>query len=505
MSSDTASENSGKSFDDFYRAFGLNEYPFSVYTSENEKSRRESLFVDFSMYGPIIEGFNAGRTMILSGDRGTGKTAIIYDFCRKSNKNYLISSISDFTNLKNDFNSSDFYRFLISQLCEHLFFQMATDRKNGKKLTVSDKVLLSYFLAHFVKQTSKDDLHRKIVGIQTGPISKLAKFIYSFFRLPINVGANAAATFISGIITDAVGVARQEQKWQEFFPEINRNVDEAFSDPTYSFEMLKKLVNLITKIGYQRTVIIFDKIDEDARFSNAAEDISSYVETIATDNKLLTDDAFQVVLSLWIIPYNMLKDKVRTQKLFCPSVNWNINDLKAAADRRLNVFSGNKIQNLSSIFIDGASTEGLGELLRLANKNPRDLWHLLDKSFRAEYALNSSSNKISSQAIKDGINDFVCNFNFYEYYPRKSNARANSMDVYAYIKHLSKLKSSEFTKNQLNERASTGSSTNNYVTAMENIGLIERSGQIGGSVNFRVRDPTVVYAPDNQIEISRSS
>ena len=46
--------------------------------------------------------------------------------------------------------------------------------------------------------------------------------------------------------------------------------------------------------------------------------------------------------------------------------------------------------------------------------------------------------------IKDGIDAFVAGFNFYEYYPRKSNARANSMDIYSYIKHLLKLKNMEF-------------------------------------------------------------
>ena len=100
--------------------------------------------------------------------------------------------------------------------------------------------------------------------------------------------------------------------------------------------------------------------------------------------------------------------------------------------------------------------------------------------------------------------DFVKEFNFYEYYPRNSKAKANSMDIYSYIKHLLKLTTIEFTKNQMNTQANTGSSTNNYVIGMENIGLVVNTGvKNKGGVLYKINDPKVIYAIENGIEISK--
>src|SRR5690606_9296119 len=106
---------------------------------------------------------------------------------------------------------------------------------------------------------------------------------------------------------------------------------------------------------------------------------------------------------------------------------------------------------------------------------------------------------ITDEAVKLAIDRFVREFNYYEYYPRKSNARANTMDVYKYIKHLQKLDDSKFTKDKLNTIAGTGSSTNNYVVAMENMGLIRNTNEKaqGGAVVYEIADPKVRYAMRN--------
>lgn len=78
------------------------------------------------------------------------------------------------------------------------------------------------------------------------------------------------------------------------------------------------------------------------------------------------------------------------------------------------------------------------------------------------------------------------------------------MDVYSYIKHLLKLESDVFTKNQLNDMAKTGGSTNNYVVGMEKIGLIINTNEKEkGGVLYRINDPKVVYAMRNGLDISK--
>ena len=75
-----------KSFSQFIQDMGFVEYPFSTYTTENEKGKEDNLFVSPSGYAPIIQSFNQEQSLVLIGDRGTGKTAILLDFERNLDK-----------------------------------------------------------------------------------------------------------------------------------------------------------------------------------------------------------------------------------------------------------------------------------------------------------------------------------------------------------------------------------------------------------------------------------
>ena len=56
----------------------------------------------------------------------------------------------------------------------------------------------------------------------------------------------------------------------------------------------------------------------------------------------------------------------------------------------------------------------------------------------------------------------------------------------------------------MNIQANTGSSTNNYVVGMENIGLVVNTGvKNNGGVLYRINDPKIIYAIKNDIEISK--
>jgi hypothetical protein len=140
----------------------------------------------------------------------------------------------------------------------------------------------------------------------------------------------------------------------------------------------------------------------------------------------------------------------------------------------------------------------------IANANPRDLWHIWHEIFRAQYRTNYNSRKIGSDAIIDALEKFVTKFDFYEYYPRKKDARQNSNDVYSYVQHLLKLSDEKFTHNQLKNEASTGGSTRNYITGMQNIGLVKKMPQKrDGSVLYCIKDPKVIYALKNKLDIDK--
>ena len=77
------------------------------------------------------------------------------------------------------------------------------------------------------------------------------------------------------------------------------------------------------------------------------------------------------------------------------------------------------------------------------------------------------------------------------------------MDIYAYASHLLKLDNDEFSKIQLNEKAGTGSSTNNYVVGMEKIGLIENFKQDKENAVYKIKDPKVIFCLKNKLELRK--
>lgn len=163
------------------------------------------------------------------------------------------------------------------------------------------------------------------------------------------------------------------------------------------------------------------------------------------------------------------------------------------------------LENFGGFFTDNVTSKDIEQLLTLANHNPRDLWHIFNSLFHKQYAIDPNSSLISQEALSEALADFVLNFNYYEYYPRKKNSRRDSMDIYRYINHLLKLPDSEFTANQLNSYAGTGSSTNNYIGSMQTMGLIVRTdSKVGAGIVYRINDPKVIYAIKKGLKISRS-
>lgn len=145
----------------------------------------------------------------------------------------------------------------------------------------------------------------------------------------------------------------------------------------------------------------------------------------------------------------------------------------------------------------------LNNYLKITNGIPRDIWHYMNKVFEEQYTLYNESEKLSIKAFDRAIERLVMETNYYEYYPRKSNARSDSMDIYSYFGYLFKLKKEDFNKNDFRETAGAGGSANNYLINMERIGLIEQYNSGKGIVRYKIRDNKIIYAVNNQLDIRK--
>lgn len=495
-----------KTYKEFYQSFKLKEFPFNTFTTEHEIGIAKKIFISQGEYDPIIDAFKAERTIIVLGERGSGKTAILEDFKRLSNdKNQLVTIIHDYSSLNNPTNSTEIYKIIITNLLIELFTKINSASFKLLFLKKEDKLLLSYLLAEFLPSVSQNHLRDKISNIQVPIYNQLINKIYNAFRRPLNYGGTVAKNVLYQYFLkhySFLPIIENENQIHEFFPELNLNVDYNFFTQDISFSLLKKVGLIIDKLGFKKPIIFLDRLDEDQRFENDADVISEFITPFLTDGNLLSVQEVQLVFFIWSTPFRFIEDLVRTQKYYCPSLKWSKEDLQKLLNRRLSYYSDSKVTNYKVLF-EANIDDSIDEIFKLANANPRDLIHLFKTLFEEQYNIDLNSNTINKETIKLALNKFVTSFNYYEYYPRKSNARANSMDIYSYAAHLLKLDNEEFTKNQLNDKAGTGSSTNNYVSSMEKIGLIENVRQDKGVAIYKIKDAKIVYSLNNNLDLRK--
>lgn len=497
------------SFSDFLKNLNLNQNPFSHFTTENEGDKFNKIFTHPNDYESIIDSLSSNSSIIILGDRGTGKTALLKDLVSKINLEKQISiELNDFTSLELNFQSKDLYHFLITNISIQLFSSLADKKSKINNLDEEEKIILSYLLKNFVPQISKGYLRDQIKKIQVPwykiQYKKIEKIIRDFF----NYGTTVASLIVDDFLTrhfSTLPSITEDFKIKEYFPELDVNFEEEFLEQDISYSLIERILNIIKKLGYDKVVIFIDRIDEDQRFENDAEAIANYIKLILTDNKLLLTSQLQIIFSTWVIPFNFIKKDVRTQKHNCSILSWSNKDLEIVLNNRLKAFSNNIVKDYKKMFSDDVTTEDFNTILTLANANPRDLWHIFSNLLRSQYNSNSNSNKIEKTNIAYALNTFIKTFNYYEYYPKKTNARANSMDIYSYIEILLKLDSSIFTARQLKDKAQIQhAAAQTHISNMEKIGLISLINPENGSAKYQIRDQKIIYALQKKTKINRT-
>lgn len=494
-------------YKEFYQSIGLKEFPFDTFTTEDEVEFAKKIFVAQGEYDPILDAFKKGRNIVILGERGIGKTAILEDFKRYlKDQKKPFTIISDFSTLKEVPSNQDIYKLIISNFVIELLSTVGNNPFRLLRLDKESRVILSYFLASFVPMVTLNTLKDRVSAIQIPIWARMMKKCYNMFRKPLNlagtIGQNLTYQYLLKHFS-FLPPLESDSQIQEYFPELKLGAEYDFITQDVSLKLLARLGIISSKLGYNKPTILLDRLDEDNRFENDAEKISEFLTPILTNTSLLSISEFQLVIFIWSTPFRFISEKVRTQKYYCPNLSWRIEDLENLLNKRLSVYSDKKITTYKVLFDKSITGKDLNELFELSNYNPRDLIHIFKTLFEEQFRVNPNSLMIEGDALKKALRRFVLDFNYYEYYPRKSNARANTMDIYSYAAHLLKLESPEFSKNKLNESAGIGSSIHNYVVGMEKIGLIENIGQDKGYATYRIKDPKIVYCLKHGLELKK--
>jgi hypothetical protein len=500
-------------FDDFTRGFGLDKYPFSVFTAEEEKDFLRVAFVRPLAYSPAIQAAKEGKNIFLYGERGTGKTALLFELVTERSKTAEVAQVSDFADLPKIPDRADVYGLYVSTLAGMLFKKLLPQMSNflfdRPRLDRDDKVLVSYLLKSHTTTLSRAALQEDMRRIQHGRFKRGAAWAFNLFRGVANQATSTGVDIVSQTIRQSLGLpdqaAEDAKSAKDYFERIELEVDSGFDDGKANLLLLRRTVALCHKLGLKPITLVLDRIDEDPRLRNDSAVIADFLRPFLVENEIFYGSDLQFIYSIWSIPFQNVKSDFRANKFCVEQVQWRDHELINVLDKRLQHHSEGKVSSHTNML--GDPTFFTANVLPLANSNPRDLWQLMNQVLREQYQLDPTASKVSTAAMQAGMHSFVKGFSYYEYYPRKIDARANSLDVYSYIAHLRKLSDWKFTINGLTIAAGTGSSTTNYVVGMEGIGLIRKCEEKGpnGATLYEVKDPKVRFAIENRIDIRRDS
>lgn len=293
-------------FNDFTQGLGLDRYPFSVFTAEEEREFLRVAFVRPIAYSPAIQAAREGKNIFLYGERGTGKTALLFELVSERSKTAKVAQVSNFSDLPLVPGRADIYGLYVSTLTDLLFKKLLPQMSNvvfdRPKLDRDDKVLVSYLLKNHTSTLSRAALREDLRKIQHGRFKRGAALVFNFFRGVANQAANTGVDIASHTIRQSLGLPdpseNEASSAKDYFERIELAVDSDFDDGKANTLLLKKTVELCHKLGVKPITLVLDRIDEDSRLKNDSAVIANFLRPFLVENEIFYGNDLQFIFFL---------------------------------------------------------------------------------------------------------------------------------------------------------------------------------------------------------------
>lgn len=290
-------------FNDFTQGLGLDRYPFSVFTAEEEREFLRVAFVRPIAYSPAIQAAREGKNIFLYGERGTGKTALLFELVSERSKTAKVAQVSNFSDLPLVPGRADIYGLYVSTLTDLLFKKLLPQMSNvvfdRPKLDRDDKVLVSYLLKNHTSTLSRAALREDLRKIQHGRFKRGAALVFNFFRGVANQAANTGVDIASHTIRQSLGLPdpseNEASSAKDYFERIELAVDSDFDDGKANTLLLKKTVELCHKLGVKPITLVLDRIDEDSRLKNDSAVIANFLRPFLVENEIFYGNDLQFI------------------------------------------------------------------------------------------------------------------------------------------------------------------------------------------------------------------
>lgn len=495
---------------ELYESMGFNANPFSNYSAEDEWNILSEIFVKPKYYATIREDLIHGRSKFIFGDRGVGKSALIYslksDFDNDNVFSIVVKSY-DSVALKN--NEKDFLILVIRELIDELLTACDKQKNLLNKLNTADKRCLSLFFVSFASLLQKEEAKRLADGLRNRLLRFGASYAYNKILRPLLNIVLSTTTQTFAVWCNSVQNLPpcDERTYREFVPRLDeiaanesnlnsRDFDLDSIDVETLRKVLDRLAKIIKRLGFRQVVIFFDKIDEYAKLNSKIPDVSMFIHDILVDLSLLSNSEFSLVFALWSKLRKCLQEAgVRYDKTPAIDITWEDAQVREIVDRRINYYSAGDIHSLADIFYDSASS--VAKVIELASGSPRYAIMLMEKIYAEQALIDDGAKVFSNTAYRNGANKFISDFDYYTFY---AGHKESSLQRVLFL--VFKLSSPIFTVKDISKVLKRSDQTaKNRISVMKEYGIIKDFDANSRPQKYEIIDKRLVYAMKHKIRI----
>lgn len=485
--------------DELFNSLGLKQNPFSKFSAEEEKEYLDKIYECPKDYLTILSDVKSGSSRYIMGDRGFGKSALMYKLTNDLEEADIFSVLIDSYDeipLKN--NGTDILYMLCNKVITSLGIRLLANKSKIKSLTSHERDKLSFLFLNFFESLSPKEIEASVENItKQKKINFVRKVFNYFFLKPINTVLSSTSDFIGSTVSKSLGLPQtiDSAVYKEFIKELEitqSNFQINLKKLSYKDlkNILKESAGIIDALGYGRTIIFFDKIDEYRTLESRIDKIADFLEEICTDTEIIYFEKIGFEFIIWKKVKLPLADRnVRFDKAIPINITWTNEQLRNMVDSRLGYFSDKKITSLDSIL----NNDYIHEIVSLANGSPRQLLQLLSHIYNEQNKINSKVKKISDEAIMNGEKLFCQTFEYKSLFPTEN--------IISNINKLTKVGKIEFLISDLISTFKISAQTgNSWVGPMQNLGLIEEIDNFGSKAKkYRIIDPKIVFLIKNNL------
>lgn len=493
--------------------FNLNfkENPFSRFSAEEEVDYLSEIYLPPRYFDSLVTDLTKGSSRFIFGERGSGKSALIMELQKELLKKGVFAIVIDkYDEIPVSNNDKNLLLHMIRNILKNYIAALSKNPHLLKTLNAYDKEKLAIFIKDFYRSISKrefEDSYNRITRFKT---KNFIKNVYNnILNKPINFAISSSLEIGADAICKAFNLPKEYNKnfYKSYLPEIKVEMLLQEDKEKYflgSYALLKDtlldLVSIVKKSGYKNTVVFFDRIDEFKALDGKINNIADFTEEILKDTDLLYFKELSIVFSIWTEVKSKLNEKgVRFDKFKPIDISWTDGDIETILQKRLNYFAVNKPYDVDKLIF---SKSELKSLISLAKKSPRDMIRLFSTTYDEQSILNSSSNIFEANAVGKAKIKFCKEYDFYSIFPSKKGTKE---DIVSIVNKILRIGRVHFKSTDLvNEFKFSTQSANSYIKIMKDYGLIIDNDQIvGGTKEFIVIDPKIVYLINNNVKALR--